>query len=186
METTNINEAVLSPVVNQVHPEVHPIGVGGFDLMASSDRGFALDFNSTGKLDHIVFYRPGNGTIWIIDNEHGCFMHVLNVGDPGSGIAGYPLDREDDRALAFDFDSSGHLDHIMLYNPTIGRLRFLKKDGATLKSVYSQDNSIGDDKIEILPGAQVFALDYTRSGFLNHLVVYYPGTGIAKFFKSPK
>ena len=41
-------------------------GIGGFDLSNGGDRLFAFDYGGTGKLDHLVCYRPGTGTIWIL------------------------------------------------------------------------------------------------------------------------
>jgi len=41
-------------------------GIGGYNLESSVDRSFAFDYDRTGKLDHIAFYRPGTGTFWIL------------------------------------------------------------------------------------------------------------------------
>jgi len=41
-------------------------GIGGFDLSNGGDRLFAFDYGGTGKLDHLVCYRPGTGTIWVL------------------------------------------------------------------------------------------------------------------------
>ncbi|KAK5045581.1 hypothetical protein LTR84_009199 [Exophiala bonariae] len=40
-------------------------GVAGYDLRSSADQAFSFDFNSSGSADHLVFIRPGTGTIWI-------------------------------------------------------------------------------------------------------------------------
>jgi len=37
---------------------------------------FAYDFDGTGKLDHIVCYRAGAGTAWILKNTLGVFAPV--------------------------------------------------------------------------------------------------------------
>jgi hypothetical protein len=34
---------------------------GGYDLADRADRAFAFDYEGIGKLDHLVFYRPGTG-----------------------------------------------------------------------------------------------------------------------------
>jgi hypothetical protein len=41
-------------------------GIGGYDLLKPADQAFAFDYDSSGKLDHLVLYRPGTGTIWIL------------------------------------------------------------------------------------------------------------------------
>ncbi|APR81092.1 Transmembrane component BioN of energizing module of biotin ECF transporter [Minicystis rosea] len=40
-------------------------GIGGYNLQSEADRAFALDYDHSGKLDHIALYRPGTGTMWI-------------------------------------------------------------------------------------------------------------------------
>ena len=64
-------------------------GIGGYDLRSPADRAFALDFDHSGKLDHVVLYRPGTGTMWILKNTNGTFAPVFAQGDPGKGIGGY-------------------------------------------------------------------------------------------------
>lgn len=44
-------------------------GIGDYDLSSSADRAFALDYTGTGKLDHLAFYRPGNGIIFILKKD---------------------------------------------------------------------------------------------------------------------
>ena len=43
--------------------QVHEIV--GFDLLSPADRVFAYDYDSSGKLDHLVLvlYRPGTGSV---------------------------------------------------------------------------------------------------------------------------
>jgi hypothetical protein len=168
--------------------EVYPTGLGGFDLKGTDDKAFAFDYDSDGKLDHIVFYRPGSGTFWIVANENGSFRNVFSEGSPGSGVAGYGLNDPADRAIAFDYNSTGRLDHIVLYNPNIGRLSVVRKNGATntFESVYTQDNSDETTEVKLSAGAQVIAFDYEKKGCLDHLFIYYPGTGENDFFKFPK
>jgi spore germination protein YaaH len=52
-----------SPVYAQGDPGS---GIGGYDLASPADRAFAFDYDGSGKLDHLVVYRPGTGTIWIL------------------------------------------------------------------------------------------------------------------------
>jgi hypothetical protein len=58
-------------VIDQFMPPVYAMGspgtgIDGYDLADPADRAFAFDYNSSGKLDHLVLYRPGSGTIWIL------------------------------------------------------------------------------------------------------------------------
>jgi hypothetical protein len=55
------------------------------------------------------------------------FVPVYHQGDPGAGIGGYDLKSPADRAFAFDYDSSGKLDHLALYRPATGTMWILKK-----------------------------------------------------------
>lgn len=41
-------------------------GLAGYDIMSIRDRALAFDFDASGKLDHLVFYRPGAGIARLI------------------------------------------------------------------------------------------------------------------------
>ena len=45
-------------------------GIGGYDLLSDRDRVFPFDFDGSGNSDHLVLYRPGTGTIWILKHEN--------------------------------------------------------------------------------------------------------------------
>ncbi len=154
-------------------------GIGGYDLADPADRAFAFDYNSSGKLDHLVLYRPGLGTLWILRNSGGTFSSVYAEGSPGHGIAGYDLADPADRAFAFDYNSSGKLDHLVLYRPALGTLWILRNNGGTFSSVYAEGSpghGIGGYDLAD-PADRAFAFDYDSSGKLDHLVLYRPGTG---------
>jgi hypothetical protein len=102
-------------------------GIGGYNLIRPADQAFAFDYDSSGKLDHLVLYRPGTGAIFILKNNEGQFIPVYEQGDPGSGIGGYDLESAADQAFAFDYDSSGKLDHLVLYRPGTGAIFIIKK-----------------------------------------------------------
>ena len=40
--------------------------IGGYDLKSPADRAFSFDYDGNGRMDHIGLYRPGTGTIWIL------------------------------------------------------------------------------------------------------------------------
>jgi hypothetical protein len=114
----------FSPVYHQGDPGN---GIGGYDLKSPADRVFAFDYDQSGKLDHLALYRPATGTIWILKNSGGNFSAVYNQGDPGHGIGGYDLKSPADHVFAFDYDSSGKLDHLALYRPGTGTMWILRK-----------------------------------------------------------
>ena len=41
-------------------------GIAGYDLRSVADRGLAYDYRSKGVADSLIFYRPGQGAIFII------------------------------------------------------------------------------------------------------------------------
>ena len=54
-------------------------GIGGYDLKSTADQAFAFDYDGSGKLDHLVLYRPGIGAIFILKNSGGQFTPVYAV-----------------------------------------------------------------------------------------------------------
>lgn len=167
---------VFSAVYAQGDPGV---GIGGYDLRSPADRAFAFDYDHSGKLDHIVLYRPGTGTLWILRNNGGTFTAVYRQGDPGNGIGGYDLKSPGDLAFAFDYNHSGRQDHIVLYRPGTGTLWILKNSKGTFLPVYKQgDPGLGIGGYDLRSDRdRAFAFDYSHSGKLDYLVLYRPGTG---------
>ncbi|KAF7553831.1 hypothetical protein G7Z17_g3347 [Cylindrodendrum hubeiense] len=166
----------FTPVYNQGEPGN---GIGGYDLRSPSDRVFALDYNSSGKLDHLALYRPSTGTFWILKNQGGKFSAVYAQGDPGNGVGGYDLRHPNDVGFAFDYESSGKLDHVVFYRPGFGAIFILKRQGDRYIPVYAQGHEgsgIGGYDLRSA-GDRIFAFDYNHSGCLDHLALYRPGTG---------
>ncbi|KAJ6024550.1 hypothetical protein N7540_005347 [Penicillium herquei] len=175
--------SVFEPVYQQGDPGN---GIGGYDLKSSADQAFAFDYNHSGKLDHIALYRPGTGTIWILQNKDGVFHPVYNQGDPGHGIGGYDLKSKADRAFAFDYDHSGKLDHLALYRPGTGTFWILQNKDGAFHPVYNQGdpgNGIGGYDLKS-SADQAFAFDYDHSGKIDHIVLYRPGTGTLWILKN--
>ncbi|WP_298554576.1 matrixin family metalloprotease [uncultured Algibacter sp.] len=170
------DNGIFSPVYQQIDPGN---GIGGFDLKSRHDKAFAFDYNGTGKLDHIVLYRPGKGAFFIIKNDNGIFSPVYQQIDPGNGIGGYDLKSTADRAFAFDYNGTGKLDHIVLYRPGKGGIFILKNDNGNFYPVYKQHdpgNGIGGFDLKSIAD-RAFAFDYNGTGKLDHIVLYRPGTG---------
>jgi hypothetical protein len=172
----NNNAGAFTPVYAQGDPGN---GIGNYDLRSPADQAFAFDYDSSGKLDHLALYRPGTGTIWILQNAGGTFSAVYAQGDPGNGIGGYDLKSSLDRAFAFDYDSSGKLDHLVLYRPGTGTIWILRNSAGAFTPVYAQgDPGNGIGNYDLKSGAdRLFAFDYDSSGKLDHLALYRPGTG---------
>jgi len=148
-------------------------GIGGYDLLNPKDRVFALDYKSSGKLDHLVLYRPGDQVIYILANNGGNFTQVFAS---HAGIGGYDLLNPKDRVFAFDYKSSGKLDHLVLYRPSDQVIYILANNGGNFTPVFKSHAGIGGYDLAD-PADKVFAFDYNSSGKLNHLVLYRPGTG---------
>ncbi|AOI72713.1 hypothetical protein WI29_32885 [Burkholderia ubonensis] len=176
-------QGAFAPVYHQGDPGS---GIGGYDLKSPADQAFPFDYDGSGKLDHLVLYRPGTGTIWILKNTQGAFAPVYHQGDPGNGIGGYDLKSPADRAFAFDYDSSGKLDHLALYRPGTGTIWILKNTHGEFAPVYHQGDpgsGIGGYDLKS-PADQAFPFDYDGSGKLDHLVLYRPGTGTIWILKN--
>ncbi|KAJ6118708.1 hypothetical protein N7471_013328 [Penicillium samsonianum] len=169
-------DGVFYPVYHQGDPGD---GIGGYDLKSSADRAFAFDYDHSGKLDHLVLYRPGTGTIWILKNTDGVFHSVYHQGDPGKGIGGYDLKSSADQVFAFDYDHSGKLDHLALYRPGTGTIWILRNRDGVFHPIYQEgDPGKGIGGYDLKSSAdRVFAFDYDHSGKLDHLALYRPGTG---------
>lgn len=152
-------------------------GVGIFDLKDDRDQAFAIDYNSSGKMDHLVLYRPGTGLIVIakkIDNS------LKTVYESKNGIGDFTLIDNRDRAFALDYTHNGHLDHIVLYRPGTGAIFIFGRSGATFQSKYKQSSipgsGIGGFDIES-DRHSAYAFDYDGSGKMDHIVFYGPGSG---------
>ncbi len=156
-------------------------GIGGWDLAGAADRIIAYDYNGTGHLDHLVCYRPGTGAIAIIQkNTDDTFGHVYLQGDPGSGIGGWDLAGAADRIIAYDYNGTGHLDHLVCYRPGTGAIAIIQKNtDDTFGHVYLQgDPGSGIGGWDLAGAAdRIIAYDYNGTGHLDHLVCYRPGTG---------
>lgn len=172
--------------VTEYKPPTRKIGIGGYDLLDGRDQAFAFDYTGSGKLDHLFLYRPGEGSHSIIGSNQRHFVTVYS---------GYPEYEKTDgelrcshfrrasniRGFALDPWSHGRLNHIVFYasgNKTFGPVAVRKiaktQDGYEWEatagpSTTNCDFSDSRDK--------AFAFDYDGNGYVNHVVVYRPGTG---------
>jgi DNA-binding winged helix-turn-helix (wHTH) protein len=160
-------------------------GIGGYDLQSPGDQAFAFDYDHSGKLDHLVLYRPGAGILSIVENSGGTFTRVFE----SNGIGGYDLKSPQDRIFAFDYDHSGKLDHLVLYGSGTEMLWILKNEGdgifTPVYSHFESDKAVG--KAFLAPFSatdQVFPFDYDHSGELDHLVIYRPSAATISIWKN--
>lgn len=151
-------------------------GIGTYDLKSPADQAFAFDYNSTGKLDHIVLYRPGTGTVFIEERvpDTNSFMNVFSS---FSGIGGYDLLSTADRLMAFDYNGSGKADHILCYRPGAGTIFILENKGGAFYPVFMSFAGIAGFDLRS-KADQIISFDYDGSGRYDHLVCYRPGDGV--------
>jgi len=152
-------------------------GLGGFDLGNAADQVVPFDYDHSGKLDHLVLYRPGTGLVSIVkrDPADGTFKAVFSS---TSGIGSFDLKSAADRIVAFDYDHSGKQDHLVLYRPG-SRIAYVLKHttGNTFPVVHHSTSGIGTYDLGDAAD-QMLAYDYDKSGKLDHLLVYRPGAGL--------
>jgi len=158
-------------------------GIGGYDLKDSRDQVLAFDYEGTGKLDHLLLYRPGVGTVWIL--KHGADDAYTPVySSTSGGIGGYDLKNAADRIIAFDYAGTGKLDHLLLYRPGAERVSILKHGtGSTFTPVFSSTSGgIGGYDLKS-PADRIIAFDHEGTGKLDHLLLYRPGVGTVWILK---
>ncbi len=150
-------------------------GIGGYDLKVASDRIIAFDYTGNGHADHLLCYRPGTGTVWILANQNGEFYPVYNS---VNGIGGYDLKSTADRIISFDYDGNGKYDHLVLYRPGTGTVFILQNTNGTFTNEVVSFNGIGGYDL-MSPNDRLIAFDYYSIGTADHLLAYRPGNGIA-------
>jgi hypothetical protein len=159
-------------------------GLGSFDLKNTADRVIGLDYNSSGSLTHLLAYRPGARTAYILaPDDQGGFTTVL---DSSNGIGGYDLAVPEDRLVAFDYTGEGCNDHILAYRPGTNPRHgdqtawVLERvpDTNTYRSLTPPSSRYGLGGYDFAsPDDLVTGLDYSDTGGLCYLVAYRPGAG---------
>ena len=155
-------------------------GAGNVDLTNPGDRVIAFDFLGNGKLDHLLCYRPNTGDVnpglvsILQRNSDGTFKAVFTS---NQGIGGYNLANPIDKIVAFDYQSSGKLDHLVCYRSGEGFCWILKNVNGTFSPVYNEKGIGGYDLTDPQQRDLIIAYDYSGNGHLDHLVCYRPGYG---------
>ena len=105
-----------------------------------ADRAFAFDYDSlaANSITLSCLSSRLRHDSRILRNNSGIFIPVYRQGDPGSGIGGYDLQSAADRAFAFDYNSSGKLDHLALYRPGTGIIWIMCNNSGNFIPVYRQ------------------------------------------------
>jgi hypothetical protein len=138
-----------------------------WEMKKPEDRAFPFDLKSTGRLDHIVFYRPGGRKASIFRNDDGVMERVWTY---DGGFPSYPMDHSQDEGFAFDAKGTGKLDHLVFHSP--GKISVLHWDGASFVSLYNSSSQLGDYRLG--DNDRAFAFDYQGNGKSNHIVIYRP------------
>ena len=82
-------------------------GIGGYSPTEALDHAFAYDGSSSGRRDHVVFYRPGSGRISVLRREGNDFKAIYEVTQ--GGIGGFDFSFALDRAFAFECREHLHI-----------------------------------------------------------------------------
>ena len=167
--------AVALSMLAPMRAQAQGNGIGGYDLKSTADQAIAFDYNSSGKADHLLLYRPGDGIVWILANQNGVFAPVFTS---GNGIGGYDLRSPNDRIVALDFTASGHNDHLVCYRPGSGIVWILANNGGTFTPVFQSTSGIGGYDL-LSPNDQMLPFDAFATGDVKDLLAYRPGSGIA-------
>ena len=113
---------------------------------------FPLDFNSSGCMDHICFFRPNGGIFYVVQQLMGGYSGLYQgfsqaqlgvyAGNnnhagtkdsrdiyhiDGPQLGGYEFNDPNDHCIPFDWNSSGLMDHVVVYRAGHKHLWVLKR-----------------------------------------------------------
>jgi hypothetical protein len=131
-------------------------------------------------MDYITLYRPGTEIIWVLQHNGNNFMPGYQQGDHGSGIGGFDLVDPVDSVFAFDYNSTGRQDYLVLYPLGTGVLWTLQNSSDTFTPVYGPNDlgdGIGGYDLRS-PSDLGYAFDYRQNKKPDHIVLYRPGAWI--------
>ena len=149
-------------------------GIGGYDLASTSDRLIAFDYDGSGVNDHLLFYRPGSGTVFILENTSGTFAPVFTS---ATGIGTWPLTGASDILAPFDYYSIGSTDHLIAYTPGTGKVSIIGNQNGVFGPVYESTTGIGGYDL-MSTSDRLIAYDFNGTGSKDHIIAYRPGAGI--------
>ncbi|WP_214316627.1 putative Ig domain-containing protein [Nonomuraea sediminis] len=154
-------------------------GIGGYDMADSRDQLIAFDFDGSGKCDHLMAYRPGVGSLFLLQRKPNSrdYQALLTS---ANGIGGFRLADADDRLAPFNYGADKP-DHLVGYRDnTVWILRkqpAVPNQPPAYASVYTSSTIGGFFGFS---GRRVMSFDCTSSGRADHLIVYAPGPRTAR------
>ncbi|MBE1878307.1 S1 family peptidase [Myceligenerans pegani] len=152
-------------------------GIGGYDLASSRDRVIAFDYESSGRTDHLLMYRPGSKLLQVVRrNADGTYTRVFRS---TSGLGDWVLDNVADRIVALDMEGDGTLDDLLVYRPGVG------SEDVRNVAVYSRDGSGQFVKeyesawgtVRWGEDPQLVPVDFDGDGRLDEVMQYEAGAG---------
>ncbi|NUR58396.1 MAG: hypothetical protein HOV87_06845 [Catenulispora sp.] len=153
-------------------------GIGGYDLMDARDRLVAFDYSGSGNSDHLLAFRPGVGTVRVLERTPG--RPDFDAVTSSEGLPGYDFRNDADTVTAFDYTGSGSADHVIAYRPGAGKYSVFTRSeaGDGLRPVTGVPSG-GIGECLTNPADRLVAFDYAGTGKADHLLCYRPGTGRA-------
>ena len=88
------------------------------------------------------------------------------------GIDGHDFKSSADRAFAHDYEGSGRLDYIAMYQPGAGIFAVLKNDNEVFTKVLQNRSEEFGGYDFGNPKDRAFAFDYSASGAADHIAIY--------------
>lgn len=150
-------------------------GIGGYDLKVAQDRLVPFDYDGTGKLDHLLAYRPGHRIAYVVKHTGTTFGIAFAS---TTGLGGFDLALAQDQVIAFDYDHSGKVDHFLAYRPGYRIAFVLKRSGAGFATVTASSGGLATFDLATAAD-RVVPFDYDHTGKLDSLLAYRPGQKIA-------
>jgi hypothetical protein len=130
--------------------------------------------------------------VTIMRNSNNVFTPIFTS---TTGIGGYSLTSAPsdpsanyneiggDHIVAYDYDGSGHADHLVIYRPGTGLVWILQYNGSGVFSpVFQSTTGIGG--FDLLNAYdKIITFDYDHTGRSNYLLVYRPGSKAIRILK---
>lgn len=189
--SSSSSQSTLNPNSNLAYASTG-IGSGSliYNLSDSRDLVVPIDFNNTGHARQLICYRPGTGTIWVLDNTGATdapfFVTVAHTnGGVGPSGSNYNLADSRDRIVPYDMDGTGHLNYIICYRPG-GRAFWIFKcapnpgnpTGSQFTLVLQSSYGVGTPSLNYdLSNSNdiIVPFDFYGTGKSTQLMCYRPG-----------
>ncbi|MFG1663897.1 hypothetical protein [Streptomyces sp. Y7] len=152
------------------------IGESGrkYDLASAADRLVPFDYTGSGKNDHLLAYRPGTGTAWVLAPQKDGSFHPEVIST--TGLGGFTLNNPADIVVGLDYNSSGSNTHLLAYRPGAGMAYIVTSDkqGGFAAEVASDTHGLGGYDL-IRPNDRLLPFDFSGLGKNDHIFAYRPG-----------